>query len=359
MAFSADMSIVENASVPQPEQPSGSQKTGRRPRVSGGRTATTISHDGASAPPVRRLLAATVFAALAAAAPGPEHRRGDAAPLVEAGDVERFFAISDRTGGLPDAAVLQEEYLDWGSPGLQRFAELRRLTGRNLAAAVERDPGLYRSARACAASLPELLPRLTSAARRLRRITDAPALPSVTIVIGRGRPVGVGAASGAYIGLEALCAWKTPDPDFRRRALNVIVHELAHTQQRGLAEREEGATVLEAALVEGAAEFVTELVTGSVAYRHLAAGMAGREADLETRFLAEADAPAEGSRWVFNQGASPEQPSDLGYRIGYRIVRAYYAGMTDKRAAIQRILNIENARAFLESSGWRPGMQLR
>lgn len=280
-------------------------------------------------------------------------------PAVRADDVERFFEIYDSTGATPDAGILQQEYLDRGSEGLTRFAELRRITGDSIAAAIVKDPQLYVRARECAKLLPPVLESAGSAAERLRELIPSANVPVITIAVGRGRPVAVGEARGAYIGLEALCAWTTPDPDFERRAYHVIMHELVHTQQTGLAETTADPTVLHASLVEGAAEFVTELLTGSVAYRHLANAMNGREEAFERAFLDDIDKPAVGSRWVFNSGAETDEPSDLGYRIGYRIAKSHYQNADDKGAAIREIIGISDAHEFLAESGWQPGAVLR
>ena len=46
--------------------------------------------------------------------------------------------------------------------------------------------------------------------------------------------------------------------------------------------------------------------------------------------------------------------ANLGYWVGYRIVRAYYQRMPDKRAAVREILEIRDPKAFLARSGWHP-----
>src|SRR3546814_521952 len=83
-------------------------------------------------------------------------------------------------------------------------------------------------------------------------------------------------------------------------------------------------SVLRAALVEGAAEFVAERMTGSVAYPLLHQWAKGREKELETIFLAEKDQKAIGSRWLYNQKGAGGWPGDLGYWIGYRVAKSYY-----------------------------------
>jgi hypothetical protein len=51
-----------------------------------------------------------------------------------------------------------------------------------------------------------------------------------------------------------------------------------------------------------------------------------------------------------------EKPGDLGYWVGYRIVKAYYQHAADKQQAFREILELSDPKAFLAKSGWRPGM---
>lgn len=300
-----------------------------------------------------KVLLGIIGCALLTSAPGQAR-----APEVRADDVDLFFKVYDRARGAPDAEMLQRDYLDQGSAGLARFAELRRISGKAIAEAIARDPAVYAEARRCAAAMPAVVRRVGDAADRLLSLHPGGSMPAVTIAIGRGRPVAVGEARGAYIGLEALCAWKAPGANVEDRAYRVITHELVHTRQTGLADRTQHPTVLQAALVEGTAEFMTELLTGSVAYRHLADAMKGRERALEEAFLRDADRPAIGSEWVFNSGAASDRPGDLGYRIGYRIAKTYYRNAADKEKAVAAMLAIEDAHQFLAASGWTPGISL-
>ena len=60
-------------------------------------------------------------------------------------------------------------------------------------------------------------------------------------------------------------------------------------------------------------------------------------------------------------GALPQPPDklgDLGYWVGYRIAKAYWLQSSDKRAALAKILQVTDARAFLAKSGWYPGIPL-
>ena len=296
------------------------------------------------------LAAAFPSAATAIAEPAPAQTSGEARIVTE--DVGRFYALYDRHGPAIPAQVLQRDYLDRASPGLAEFARIRGITAERMAAALRDRPELYAEARDCADHLPAVRDRLGAAVGALRRLLPEADIPSITIAVGRGRPVAVGAPGLVAVGLEALCAWDVPNPDPEDRFVHVIAHELAHAQQPR--SEEEDVDVLTAALIEGGAELVAELISGSIAYAHLARHAAGREAEIETAFLADIDAPAAGSEWVYNGLGTPERPGDLGYWVGYRIARAYYFRAEDKAAAIRELLELEDPRRVLEASGWRP-----
>lgn len=109
--------------------------------------------------------------------------------------------------------------------------------------------------------------------------------------------------------------------------------------------------------MEGAAEFVAELVSGSVGNSRHAGWTRGRELEIETAFVKDMHG-TDLSAWTDNYQPGSDAPYDLGYWVGYRIVKAYYQGAEDKRAALARILEMDDPEAFLAGSGWEPGIDL-
>lgn len=293
----------------------------------------------------------------ASAEPATRHAPPHAhdAIFIEIDDVHRFYALYDAMEGRPTADQLQE-YIDSGSSGLRTFADMRRTTGTRIAEAIARSPGTYVRAKRCLEPLPRVRARVTDALATLGRLYPDARFPPVTIAVGRGKPVGIGShATGIQIGLEALCATEYLNPDVEDRFVHVIVHEFVHVQQAWELAELEDLTVLETSLLEGVAEFVAELVSGSVAYSHLPALVAGREEEIETAFLRDRSM-RDLSAWVGN--APGGQPGELGYWVGYRIAKAYYHHADDKSLALREIVEMRDAEAFLAKSGWRPGMTL-
>jgi uncharacterized protein YjaZ len=199
--------------------------------------------------------------------------------------------------------------------------------------------------------------RLEVALRTLGRLYPEARFPPVTIAVGRGKPVGVGSpATGLQIGLEALCATDWLNPNVEDRFVHVIAHEYAHVQQVPALVDDEHPTVLELSLVEGAAELTAELISGEVAYSQLSASTEGREKEIETAFVSD-DNKTDLSKWLNN--STLEKPGDLGYWVGYRIVKSYYQHASDKRQAFREILEMTDPKAFLSKSDWYPGIQLQ
>lgn len=275
-------------------------------------------------------------------------------PVIHIEDVSRFYAVYDAAEGHPTAERLQHDYLDMGSVGLHTFAEIRKITGASIEAAMTKTPAIYSEAKRCAAVLPRTRERLSTAMLKLSELYPAARFLPVTIAVGRGRPLAAGGPKhGVMVGLEALCAVKYFDANVEDRFVHVIAHEYIHVQQSESLSNDEHPTVLEVSLIEGTAEFMGEMISGGVANPGVWTEAKGHEREIETAFASDED-KTDLSNWLFN--GTLEKPGDLGYWVGYRIVKSYYQHAADKRSAISDILEMNDPKAFLAKSGWHPGI---
>jgi hypothetical protein len=280
-----------------------------------------------------------------------------AGPVIRIEDVARFYKLYDATGGHPTAEQLQRDYLDAGSEGLRHFAEARNTTAGRIADAIAQHPEMYSNARPCMTALPRVRERLIIAMRKLGELYPEARFPPVTIAVGRGRPVAIGGPEdGVQVGLEALCAVKYFDADVEDRFVHVVAHEYVHVQQDQRLTDEEHPTVLARSLAEGAAEFVGEMISGGVGNPGVSASAVGHETEIETAFAPDED-KTDLSKWIDN--GTMEEPGDLGYWVGYRIVKSYYRHAADKRQALREILRMNDPKTFLTKSAWYPGIRLR
>ena len=281
-------------------------------------------------------------------------------PEVQIEDVYRFYKLYDATGGHPTADQLQHDYLDPGSDGLHNLAKARNVTGARIADNIAKRPEIYSGARQCMAALPRVRQRLGVALREFRRLYPEAGFPPVTIVVGRGKPLGIGsAATGLQIGIEVLCAVKWDDLNVEERFVRVIVHEYIHVQQLPALSDDEHPTLLERSLIEGGAEFGTELILGQpaeVTSPPMRAATLGHEKEIESAYVADED-NTDLSKWLDN--STLEKLGDLGYWVGYRIVKSYYQHAADKRQALRDIIEITVPKSFLSKSGWYPGIVLQ
>jgi hypothetical protein len=300
------------------------------------------------------LVCATISGApeiVTATSPGPE-----SGPVIQIEDVTLFYKVYDAAGGHPTADQLQHDYIDPGSDGLHHLAEARRVTGAAIANNLAAHPEMYSDAKRCMAVLPRVRERLEVVLLKLGQLYPDAKFPPVTIAVGRGKPVAIGSpVSGVQVGLEALCATNWLHPNVEDRFVHVIAHEYAHVQQARSLVDDEHPSVLEMSLIEGAAEFTAEMISGEVSNSQLRSSTKGREMEIETVFVPDED-KTDISKWLYN--STLEKPGDLGYWVGYRIVKSYYQHAPDKTQAFREILQMTDPKAFLAKSGWYPGIQL-
>lgn len=283
-------------------------------------------------------------------------------PDIITSDVDRFYAVYEAANGAPTAEQLDRDYLAPGSESLHEFAKLRKVTGVRIADAIAANPATYADARRCLAVLPDVKRRLEAAFEKLAALYPQAKFPPVTIVVGRGKPIGITSPSGVTMGLEALCAADSMAPDLADRFVHTIAHEYGHIQQpaalQALEPGQPGATVLRMSLMEGVGEFAAELISGDVGVYPHRIWTRGKEDEIEAAFIRDMD-KTDLSAWMYNGPGDASRPNDLGYWVGYRIVKAYYARATDKQQALAEIFEMKDPKRFLLESGWMEGKSSR
>ena len=285
-------------------------------------------------------------------------------------DIPHFWAAYDAGGSAGASAPFQTEYLNRASPGLADFIGLRDLTAASLASMVRSFPRYFADIRPQTLRLANeaaLQNRMRDGYRRIKDVYPPAVFPPVTFLIGRFSTGGTTSNNGMLIGLEFFSLGpNTPTDELRQfqrdnvRPLDslpmIVAHEHVHILQiraRGLMSHP-SKNLLEQSLLEGSADFIGELASGGYINAWLRAYAIPREAELWAEFRTAMHG-TDVTRWLYNQGsATSERPGDLGYFIGYRIAEAYYDRASDKRAAVQAIIEIKDADQFLTASGYAP-----
>jgi uncharacterized protein YjaZ len=175
----------------------------------------------------------------------------------------------------------------------------------------------------------------------LKELYPPAVFPDVYFVIGRFNSGGTSSRHGLLIGAEMY-----RDPN---RLPAIVSHELIHYQQRC-----EAPTLLEHSFLEGSADFIGEMISGTQINNAAHAYGLAHEHELWHEFVPHF-ADRELYPWMY--GTPPNgRPNDLGYFIGYRIAQAYYDKMSDKRQALRDIILAcgDATKEILRKSGYNP-----
>lgn len=278
-------------------------------------------------------------------------------------DLHRFWDAWDRAEASPEdrREIFQRDYFDAASPGLQSFIDLRIGDVDRLLAAIDAAPRYYASLRAQTEAAGKLEPTLLEAYRRLQTIFPQSVFPDTYIVMGALTSGGTIDRTGILVGFE-MNARGPESPmdelsDWHRRVINttdglavLIVHEWVHIQQ-AVYGRLDFRDLLGQSIVEGAADFIAELVMDENPSKTVHEWARPREAELWEEFRGVMHG-TETSEWLYGGTAETERPADLGYFIGYRIVEAYYKQAEDRAQAVREIIGMTDPKAFLRRSGY-------
>lgn len=277
-------------------------------------------------------------------------------------DIARFWIAFDKIQSSVDTLPLRVDYLNPGTPGLKDFTDARWRNARTLTLMVWPRRSYYQSIRQNSLTANAFEPEIRAAFRQLADMYPGAVFPDVYFAIGGMGTGGTTSGRGLLIGtelyslspaspLDDLTPWQRSVVRPANVLPAVVVHELIHYQQRyGTTSR----TLLAQSIIEGSADFLSELITSKTINGHLEAYGADREAALWREFEVAMNGN-DVSRWLYNGGNvtdSTARPADLGYWIGSRITRAYYERTPDKRAAVRDILTIRDFSDFLSRSGY-------
>lgn len=286
--------------------------------------------------------------------------RPEAAKLVTT-DIDHFwaaYALAQRDTAQAQAAF-RREYFDRASVGLQDYYRLKIDSDAEFTKLILSRPRYYTSIRPTTRAIAAQKPRIVAAFRRFQQLYPAVRFQDTYFVVGGWVSGGTVSDAGLLIGADQTANGPGVDTSElsllqRNRCAQVadmpslLVHELVHRNQGP-----QDGTLLSYALNEGMADFVAELVTGSLGNNgRLHAYGNAHEKELWAAFKQEM-LGTNSRNWIANGNQeTPEKPCDLGYYVGYRIVQAYYAKAPDKKQALARILTTQDPKAFLAQSGY-------
>jgi len=270
-------------------------------------------------------------------------------------DVERFIATAEKIVEGEDAAVvLQRDYLDRASTGLEMFIEKYDLTARRLTTAMETHPEKYDGIAANLKALRSHEAAFREAYGKIKQVIPEAVFPPTYFVVAGHRGIGSGSTEGPLISIEKKTA-----ESIRSDLAATLVHEMMHMEQ--LAALDEAyfeifngpqRTLLALSVREGIATYFSEFITGGSPHKNAARDyLLAHEQELWAAFEREMLGTETGD-WLWSQPENPEQPQDIGYAMGARIAEHYYQTAVDKRQAVRELLGVTDYPALLERSGY-------
>jgi hypothetical protein len=298
----------------------------------------------------RRTIRFVVGCVMAFVIGAPAAQSQPPAPEISTSDVDLFYRVYDAARGKPTIEELRLDYLGAGSDGLRYFIPHRIISASRLSEQMIKNPSVYRKARRCAAVLPAVRVRLATALEKLRTLLPDAKFPPVIFLIGRNSAGGTVSRVGVLVGIEAVCRANWMQRNLEDRLLYLVAHEYIHVQQPEAAltddPRDWKRTVLQHSLVEGVAEFVGELISGSASNTHLQAWTRGREKEISAAFREQMNGTDMG-KWLYNGVGTAKKPGDLGYWVGYHIAKCYYENAADKVAAVRALIELKDPQEIL------------
>jgi Predicted Zn-dependent protease (DUF2268) len=303
-----------------------------------------------------KTVSVTFLLFLAPAIAVPTQNRDPKTARIVTEDIDRFWQAFDRAAPEFSAEPFETLYLSRGTPGLKDFIALRIGDAEKLATTIRKHPRYYASIRESTQRIHEMETNIRTAFFKLKELYPDAVFPDVYFLIGRMTSGGTLSERALLIGAEMH--GRTPQTpldelgDWHRTVIKpvetlpyIVTHELIHYQQK----YPDSQVLLHQAIREGSADFLGEFISGHHGNHHVHEFADPREAELWREFQPKMHG-TDFSGWLYS--GSEGRPNDLGYWIGYKIVKSYYDRAADKRQAIRDILEIKDFDQFLSKSGY-------
>jgi uncharacterized protein YjaZ len=290
-------------------------------------------------------------------------------PTIITSDIDNFWDAYDRLYNAKtkedSIQIMDVLYVGKASTGFKKFIKARDLTAEKYVVQIGRFPEYWKSVRANTLSIPKYNDEIESQMYQYQQSLKKFKTPKICFAIGILSTGGTVRDGWLLIGTEMVASDSTTVRDGmngwlkhtlpkKPMILEFTAHETVHTQQRfglGVIWGYLNHRLLTMVIMEGAADFIAEKVTGTSINQKMYAYGYAHEEEIWKEFSTEMFGK-DYSKWLYNGNNSKERPADLGYFIGYRICEAYYNQAEDKEKALHEILKTNSFRRFLRKSGY-------
>jgi uncharacterized protein YjaZ len=255
-------------------------------------------------------------------------------------DIDNFWKAFDDFKKDTTKNTFGKEYIDIGGQGVKGFTPYRIQNAEHLFSTVKKMEAEYLKVRYNTLKIKEKEKQCRSTFYALKYWCPQAEFPPVYFVIGAFNSGGTSNSSGLYIGAEKQ--------DDINNIPYIVAHELIHFQQKNWPNNP---TLLQQSIMEGSADFIGEMISGVNTNKATNDYGNLHKYALCQEFVKIMNG-GKYEDWLYGVTKKDDRPNDLGYWMGYHIVKQYFDKAPDKKKAIYEILNIKDFNDFLNKSGY-------
>ena len=282
-------------------------------------------------------------------------------------DIDHFWEAFDnlkncKTFG-DSVNSFQQLYLDKATDGLIDFIRVREFQAEKYVKLVAKYPKFYKSLRKNTFEVKKTEQIIEIVFSKFKEFYPNFRPFKVCFAMGIMNTGGTISNNFVLIGTEIITSTKEMDlsefenneyrktfegtEDLPTKIKSLVAHECVHTQQpKGIDPDAMKCKLLYKALREGSADFIAELVSSNLKKNEYGDK---NENQIWTDFRNEL-CSENSNNWLYNYSTVKDKPADLGYFVGYKIAKEYYNNASDKKQAVNDIIDMTNPIRFLELS---------
>ena len=282
-------------------------------------------------------------------------------------DIDHFWEAFDNLKNCKTFAdsvnSFQQLYLDRATDGLIDFIRVREFQAEKFVKLVAKYPKFYKSLRKNTFEVKKSEQTIEAVFSKFKEIYPNFKPFKVCFAIGIMNTGGTISNNFVLIGTEITTSTKQMDlsefenneyrktfegsEDLQTKIKSLVAHECVHTQQaKTIDPNAIKCELLYRVLREGSADFIAELVSGNLKSNEYGDK---NEKQIWTDFKNEL-CNENSNNWLYNSSTVKNKPADLGYFVGYKIAKEYYRNASEKKQAVNGIIDMTNSLKFLELS---------
>jgi hypothetical protein len=263
---------------------------------------------------------------------------------------------------------ITSRYFETGTAGFTEFIDKYRYTPKDYVKAIAQHPGFYNSIRKNTLLVNDIENEIEQFSRKMTENFPSYQQKKICFAISPIQDEGTTTDQYILIGTDIIASSKAADlSEFGNDLMGKILARDTNVRDRLIFEvaRESvgdlqvnadrnNYELLNHCLMVGSADFVASLLTGvnESPSKHRYGDL--HQQELWSRFIADVENNRNYEDWINNRDrVEKDIPDDMGYYIGYKIAEKYYNTVADKKQALHDILNMKDAKVFLQKSGYR------